>query len=372
MIKEGVPMISILERQLKFHKTATLLIIMSYIMSIIFISVGISYLNESKDIYLDNHSGDVKNSILLGIEFDKSFSMDKFIAYISSSKYDIKINSTAKVGKEDIVIFGHAFENKTAWKPNLLSGHYFNNKDYKDKKVVVVGRDLKSYCFIEDGQTYIKLDNEKFLVLGIVGRSNRQVLWNKAVYMPMQSLSKNMLAPLVQKSYLQVFISSNKLVSTEDANNIIKDFENKFTTIKVEKIPMDEGYSGISSTMNVLMVSGLVFVVAIVNIFAMTLFWIIDRRKEIAVRKVLGFTNEDVIKQILKEMFVISTLAMLLAFLLQCLINIIINKALKMDMTIKMNNLIISFAVIIISVFITSIIPVKVIFKTKLTEMLNL
>jgi len=188
----------------------------------------------------------------------------------------------------------------------------------------------------------------------------------------MQSLSKNMLAPLVQKSYLQVFISSNKLVSTEDANNIIKDFENKFTTIKVEKIPMDEGYSGISSTMNVLMVSGLVFVVAIVNIFAMTLFWIIDRRKEIAVRKVLGFTNEDVIKQILKEMFVISTLAMLLAFLLQCLINIIINKALKMDMTIKMNNLIISFAVIIISVFITSIIPVKVIFKTKLTEMLNL
>ncbi|MBC8060653.1 MAG: FtsX-like permease family protein [Clostridiaceae bacterium] len=365
-------MLNIIKRQFKFHKTATLLIIISYIMSITFISVGISYLNESRDTYLDNHSGDVKNSMLLSIEFDKSFSTDKFIAYISNSKYDIKINSTTKLGNNDVTIFGHEFENKAFWKPNLLSGHYFNNEDYRNKKVAVVGSNLKQYCFTKSGKTYINLDNETFLVLGIIGRDKREVLWSRAIFMPMQCLTKNMLLPLVENSKLQVFISSSKQLSSTESDDIIKDFENQFKGIKATKISIDEGYNGMSSTINVLMVSSLVFVVSIVNIFAMTLFWIIDRRKEIAVRKVLGFTNGDVIKQILKEMLVISTLAMLLSFLLQCLLNIIINNVLKMDMTIKTNNLIISFTVIITSVLVTSIIPVKVILKIKLTEMLNL
>jgi putative ABC transport system permease protein len=365
-------MITILKRQLKFHKIATLLIITSYIMSIIFISVGISYLNENRDIYLDNHSGEPKNSLLLDIDTDKSFSMDKFISYICNSKYDIKINTTTKIGKNDVTVIGHAFYNKAFWKPNLLSGDYFNTENYNGKKIAVVGSALKQYCVIENGQKFITLDNQKFLVIGIIGRNNRYVSWSNDIYMPIQCLTKNMMLHIVEKSHLQVFISSNKQISTAESENIIKDFENHFKAIKITTIPMDDDYDGMSSTINVLILSGLVFVVAIVNIFAMTLFWIIDRRKEVAVRKVLGFTNGDIIKQIVKEMLVISIVAMFVAFLFQCLLNIIINNALKLDMSIEINNLMISFAVICASVILTSIVPAKVILKIKLTEMLNL
>ncbi|MCB2300197.1 FtsX-like permease family protein [Clostridium tagluense] len=49
----------------------------------------------------------------------------------------------------------------------------------------------------------------------------------------------------------------------------------------------------ITSVTTVIVVSALIFIVSIVNIIAMTLFWILDKRKEIAVRKVLGFTLDD-------------------------------------------------------------------------------
>ena len=365
-------MINIVIHQFKFHKTATILIITSYIMSIIFISIGISYLNESRATYLDNHSGEPKNSMILNIDFDKSFSMDKFISYISNSKYDIKISTTAKIGNDDVSIIGHEFESTVFWQPNLLSGHYFNNKNYKDKKIVEIGSELKQYCSIENGQTYITLDNEKFLVIGTIGRNRRYVSWSKAIYMPVRCLTKNMLLPLVEKSNLQVLILSNKQLSISESNDIVKDFEDKFTNIKVTTSSLDDGYGGMSSTINVLMISSLVFIVAIVNIFAMTLFWIIDRRKEIAVRKVLGYTDGDIIKMILKEMLMISTMSMLIALLLQCLLNIIISNVLKIDMTIRLNNLITSFGVIIASILITSIVPVNLILKIKLTEILNL
>lgn len=367
-------MLNNIRRQFKFHGASTVFIVISYIITIIFISVGISYLNESKNIYLDNNSGDIKRSLMLSIEFDKSFQVDNFIDYIVNKdyNYDIKTYSTVRVGNKDVVVWGHKFQNKPYWQPHVLSGHYFASKGYYDKKVAVVGSGLQENCFFEDGNQYITLGRDKFPVIGFVGREKRMVHWSNTVYMPMECLNGNMISHLLEKGELQLFFLSNATISDIEIDNIVNDLKNQFNTITITKMPSSDKDTVFSSLQNVLLVSALIFIVSIVNIISMTLFWILDKRKEIAVRKVLGFTDGNIVKLILKEMIELGITAIILALMFQVLLNIFISNLLKMDMSIEINNIIVSISVVLVSILITSIVPIKVILKVKLTEILNL
>lgn len=367
-------MLNNIKRQLKFHRISTIFIVISYIITIVFISVGISYLNETKNIYLDNNSGqDGRNSLLLSIDFDNSFKVDNFIKYIVNKnyKYDIKTYSTVKIGSKDIVVWGHKFKNHPYWQPNILSGSYLGNNIYANEKVAVVGSDLKENCFWKNKKQYISLGGDNFSVLGFVGRKSRRVPWSNTVYIPMQSLNKSMMSHLLKKGELQLLFLSNSTILDTEENAIVNELKNKFNNINIAKIS-NNNESNNSSLGNVLMISTLIFIVSIVNIMAMTLFWILDKRKEIAVRKVLGFTNSDIIKLILKEMMGLGSIAVFFAFIMQLLLNIFICNFLKMDMPIEINNIIVSILTVLVSIFITSIVPIKIILKVKLTEILNL
>lgn len=361
-----------IKRHFKFHPTATVLIIISYIISIVFISLGISFLNEKEGIRLDNHTGDPEKQLMLNIEIGQDFEFDKFISYIINDtyQYDIKISSTAKIGSNDIVIIGHKYDSKPLWKPNLLSGSYFNNKDYDNKNIAVVGKNLESSCFWEAGRQYITINKEKYLVTGIMGRENREVMWNRMIYLPIECMETNLLNKLTEDKQINLLVTSKKIMTILDKDSIMNDFTNRFKNITITNIYSGEEKNN-SSVQNVVLISILIFIVSIVNVMAMTLFWIIDRRKEIAVRKVLGFTNEDIINLIIKEMISIGILAVFCSIIIQLVLNIAINSWLNMNLVIKMNNLIISIIVVLVSVFITSIAPIKIILKIKLTEILN-
>ncbi|MBU3127647.1 ABC transporter permease [Clostridium tagluense] len=367
-------MLNGIQRQLKFHTTSTVIIVISYIITTIFISVGISYLNENRNIYLDNNCGDTKKSFMISIKFDKSFQIDQFINYIvkKNYKYDIKTYSTAKVDDKDIVIWGHKFAKKPYWQANILDGNYFKSNGYSDKNVAVAGSDLKDKCFFENGNQYITLSGNKFSVIGFAGRQNRMVNWSNTIYMPMECLKGSLLSHLIEKSELQLLFLSNTVILNGEADNVLNDLKNQFNNINIIKIPSDDNDTSITSVTTVIMVSALIFIVSIVNIIAMTLFWILDKRKEIAVRKVLGFTDGDIIKLIIKEMLELGVISIFFSFMFQAVLNIFISNLLKINMIIEINNILISITVVLVSILITSIIPIKVILKVKLTEILSL
>lgn len=231
-------MLNNIKRQLKFQRLSTIFIVISYIITIIFISIGVSYLNESRNIYLDNNSGDPEKSLMLSVEFDKDFQVSDFLRYIiiKNYNYDIKTYSTVRIENNDIVVWGHKFYNKPYWQPNILDGDYFDNKGDLRNNVAVVGSALKEKCYSKNGYEYITLGGEDFSVLGFVGRENRDVHWKNTVYIPMERFNKNMITHLNEKGELQLLFLSNDTISQTEVDMIINDLKSEFDNISITEI----------------------------------------------------------------------------------------------------------------------------------------
>lgn len=367
-------MLNNIKRQLKFQRLSTIFIVISYIITIIFISIGVSYLNESRNIYLDNNSGEPEKSLMLSVEFNKDFQVNDLLKYIiiKNYNYDIKTYSTVRIEDNDIVVWGHKFYDKPYWQPNILSGDYFDNKGYLDKNVAVVGSGLKEKCYSKNKHEYITLGGEDFSVIGFAGRENRDVHWKNTVYIPMECLNKDMITHLNKKGELQLLFLSNKTISETEVDMIINDLKSEFDDIRIIEISGGNKNETSSSLYNVFMICVLIFTVSIVNIIALTFFWILDKRKEITLRKLLGYTSYDITKIVLKEMMEIGLVSICLSFMLQILLNLFVNHFIAIDIGLQINNIIISISVVLISIIITSILPIKVILKTKATGNLNL
>ena len=315
-----------IKRHIKAHPIAIILIIVSYIISILFISIGISFLNENKEAKLDNHTGDIEKQLMISIKINEDFEVDRFIDYLieDTYDYDIKLSSSVKIGNENIVIIGHKYKNKPYWKPNLLSGSYFNNKKYNDENIAIIGKDLEPSCFFKDDKKYISINEEKYLVVGVMGREKREVIYNKMIYIPINYMTSDLLNNSIINNEINLLITSRKEITQLDKELIIEGINSKFNNITISNLDNDYEYSD-GALINMVLISSLIFIVSIVNVMAMTLFWIMDRRKEIAVRKVLGFENKDIFNLIINEMITIGGLSIAFSMIIQSILNIILN-----------------------------------------------
>lgn len=357
-------------RHFKYHRTATYLIILSYIIAIVFLSVGVSYLNEQKEIDLDNHSGKSSKSLILSINITNLLEVDRFFNYLESDfkDFDIKVSHSMKIDEDEVIIIGHEFNKKPLWKPDVIYGKYFNEK-VKDDNSVVVGVNLKDKIKSDGNTDYINIKDTKYKVNGYIGRKNRKVPWADYVYMSLDNFYNKFSDEIKDKGEVNILLLSDKNITTADGDLIVNKLKSNFNEILIST-GMQDPNTNISSTKYVIGISALIFLVAIVNIMAMTLFWILDRTKEIAVRKILGFTNDDIIKQIIKEMMTFGFISIAISIVIQIILNFVLNNVLKISLIIGLNNIIISFLVVLFTVIFTSIVPIKIILNTKLTSIL--
>ncbi len=182
------------------------------------------------------------------------------------------------------------------------------------KNVVAIGRGKLKYATEEAGKRYITIESDKYEVIGIIG-SESSDYWDYKLVFHVNSLDKNVKEAIISKGSYTFEISSN-INKLDDA---YKEVYSNITSVDgsalIESKKMNStGDSYVLQSLETenMKINMLVYVFCIFNCMLMSEFWIIQRRKEIAVRKVYGMSDGKILKGIAGDMLGLCVVALVL------------------------------------------------------------
>lgn len=207
----------------------------------------------------------------------------------------------------------------------LSSGRVFNHQELVNlARVCVIGTEIKEELFLfEDAEgKYIKIDGQDFLVLGIIKPN---------IFMGNDLEGKTVLTPyttMMSKITYSKKIYSAQLSGFEDADMTVARDKVIMLMRKRHKIladdPNDFGVKSISESIEQFnsfsrILTGGVFIIAAISLLVggigimnIMLVTVMERTKEIGIRKALGARNRDILAQFLCESMVLAMFGSLL------------------------------------------------------------
>ena len=265
-------------------------------------------------------------------------------------------------------IFGTNEEYMETISTNIEKGRFFtNSEDKSGMRVTVIGDGIKK-AFFEDEEAigkYIKIDNMKFRVIGI--------LEEQAKFLGLFSTDKQAILPF--GAYKRIFskrgfmrlsvkVPEDKIEEAVDemsfvmrhirglkpnqkndfAINQTKAFEKQYNTLKIAI-----GGTGTFITLLSLIVGG----IGVMNIMFVS---VKERTREIGVRKAIGATKGMIMSQFLMEAVTICLLAGLIGLLFAYLGSFLLNKIFpsNLDLSLALFSILISMIVGVVSGIIPS------------------
>lgn len=143
------------------------------------------------------------------------------------------------------------------------------------------------------------------------------------------------------------------------------DFDAGLTTVEGTQAELKEAYDKQISNKNFLIIIG------ICNIVIVSAFWIVDRTKEIAIRKAFGANKMQISLMIFKELLILSIFASLIAIILQYIFMPIAGKYFDFAGTPSPKNIVlVSIAAFIVTI-ISTVIPVRNALHMEISECLK-
>ena len=251
-----------------------------------------------------------------------------------------------------------------SWRPNIINGRYLTKEEsLSNKKIAVIGNTIyktlfKDRKFSQDMK--INIYETEYEVVGVIGRTKRYSPQNAQIVIPYEnyfSLNKEDADP----SNILINISGAEPLDTSSIDENL-DKVNKPVYINDIKIPLKL----------ILVVGILLLVVTILNEGNMFTLWIINRKKEISIKKALGATNLIIIISTVVESIIISLISSIISLAIQYFIDIKLNSIL-MDYELRITwlNYIVAISISIVIAIISSLIPSKLILSIDPVEELR-
>ena len=189
----------------------------------------------------------------------------------------------------------------------MVSGHIPGTEeaDY-GKNVVALGRDKYQHAYERDGKHYVTLCLEEYEVVGVIGSSSDY--WDYKIVMNINCIGQKTQAYFIKNSSYELHLDSN----VSDIETLQQNYERIFENIKnadagssvLASIDKSKGKSTMENTYarQNIKVNYIVYAFCLVNSILVSYFWIIARRKEIAIRKAFGYSNIHIIKMLFADM----------------------------------------------------------------------
>jgi putative ABC transport system permease protein len=263
-------------------------------------------------------------------------------------------------------------EIRRAW--TLPQGRYFNQHEQsRADQVVVLGAIASHELFGNEnptGQT-VTIWNQPFKVVGVVGSSSWMVVPEAgddqfdAVYIPVTTLQR-----LLNLSKLNdITITTNSTGEVTRVAKAITDLlrtrhhigartPDDFTVTNQARQALAKGGmrpevaravvgNVASATMTALLASiaTVSLVVGGIGIMNIMLLSVIERTREIGIRRAVGARSHDVLLQFLLESVTLSVAGGLLGILIGCLVSVLISRSLQWSATISLLSVLLSFGV---------------------------
>lgn len=202
----------------------------------------------------------------------------------------------------------------------LISGHIPGTKesDYK-KNVVAVGRNKYKSAVDKNGKKYITFCMEEYEVIGVLGSASDY--WDNKIVFHVDSIGEKTLKHILNMAEYEIHIESNQYridELKEQYNILYTNIVNADNIASVNaSIDTSEGKETISVTYakENIKVNYIVYAFCLINNIIISYFWIITRRKEIAVRQTFGYSKLRLTGMLVKDMavMVITALALFIA-----------------------------------------------------------
>lgn len=352
--------------------------VMGYVISILIISMSIG---EIDNVTLNGKCeslGDIgkRSAIELYSHGDDEFKYNpqEIIKYLGSFG-EVSILNMGKVDvvkdnhKKRVEIIPTYYEKTPNWQPPLYRGSYIIPEQCRSgAKQVLIGINIAQTLGVKVGDK-ISIMGEKYEVEGIIGQAYDWNTYNYIMYISMEALPKEFVNVINKKliNNENHRLEANLLFRIKDEkvseinNKVNEKFNNNKFTMELGKIP-DYQVKYEKILKHRLESKIPLIVVAIINISTMSVFWVMSRRKELTVKKVLGAKDQYIKKSIKVDMLILSLVSAVIAIILQEFLYFVIEpKVIKYGYSFNLNwvNGSISIIIAIIVGYISSIFPAK-------------
>lgn len=363
------------------------LLIFGLVTSILLISLGTSfvsnlyYSDKAKSQYnpqkakvyditysaLKSSDSSVMNKLFSKIDNDTGLFINNLLLHTDASE----VNAYNKVS-------GEYFTNNNVWHYPLISGSYYTAEDVKKgNKVVVLGSNLLKRAYERNGNKYIEIEEEEYLIKGVIGIPNEKSSWDNRIIMPCTSMPKNYFENNLQRDLedISFVIYNEKGEYSQDIKQINTEgkklFDN-FTLDYLGELQDDNSLKIVVENPDFLLFVALIgYIITIIFAINITVFWIEKRKYEISVRKAFGFTNGSIMKMIFKEMIGFAIISFIIAIIVQFLLGLIVGSIANYTLKLYLPNLVIGLFVVLVTALVTTLIPAIKAIKVEPAEALK-
>ena len=363
------------------------LLIFGLVTSILLISLGTSfvsnlyYSDKAKNQYnpkkakvyditysaLKSSDSSVMNKLFSKVDNDTGLFINDLLLHTNASE----VNVYNKVS-------GEYFTNNNVWHYPLISGSYYTAEDVKKgNKVVVLGSKLLKEAYERNGNKYIEIEEEEYLIKGVIGIPDEKSSWDNRIIMPCTSMPKNYFENNLQRDLedISFVIYNEKGEYSQDIKQINAEgkklFDN-FTLDYLGELQDDNSLKIVVENPDFLLFVALIgYIITIIFAINITVFWIEKRKYEISVRKAFGFTNGSIMKMIFKEMIGFAIISFAIAIIVQFLLGLAVGSIANYTLKLYLPNLVIGLVVVLVTALVTTLIPAIKAIKVEPAEALK-
>ena len=363
------------------------LLIFGLVTSILLISLGTSfvsnlyYSDKAKNQYnpkkakvyditysaLKSSDSSVMNKLFSKVDNDTGLFINDLLLHTNASE----VNVYNKVS-------GEYFTNNNVWHYPLISGSYYTAEDVIiGNKVVVLGSKLLKEAYERNGNKYIEIEEEEYLIKGVIGIPDEKSSWDNRIIMPCTSMPKNYFENNLQRDLEDIsFVIYNE---KGEYSQVIKKinaegkklFDN-FTLDYLGELQDDNSLKIVVENPDFLLFVALIgYIITIIFAINITVFWIEKRKYEISVRKAFGFTNGSIMKMIFKEMIGFAIISFAIAIIVQFLLGLAVGSIANYTLKLYLPNLVIGLVVVLVTALVTTLIPAIKAIKVEPAEALK-
>ena len=363
------------------------LLIFGLVTSILLISLGTSfvsnlyYSDKVKNQYnpkkakvyditysaLKSSDSSVMNKLFSKVDNDTGLFINDLLLHTDASE----VNAYNKVS-------GEYFTNNNVWHYPLISGSYYTAEDVKKgNKVVVLGSKLLKEAYERNGNKYIEIEEEEYLIKGVIGIPDEKSSWDNRIIMPCTSMPKNYFENNLQRDLedISFVIYNEKGEYSQDIKQINAEGKKLFDNFSLDylgELQDDNSLKVVVENPDFLLFVALIgYIITIIFAINITVFWIEKRKYEISVRKAFGFTNGSIMKMIFKEMIGFAIISFAIAIIVQFLLGLAVGSIANYTLKLYLPNLVIGLFVVLVTALVTTLIPAIKAIKVEPAEALK-
>lgn len=342
--------------KLKKFRGKNIYLIIIFISISFFCSLGFGTLQS---MIIDRNGNGIssgKNSVYFNIKDGKSLSAEDFMKSVS----DVDNISLEKVNIICGSYTGKAiyFDSNSYKRNNMISGRFFENYDFaEDEPKAVVGKNVTKIVETdENGTKYIQCEGIKYKIIGVMGYEDRESSCDYQFIVNFNSYIK---------SFGNLFNAGNMCIDSNENFNILNQkIKNINDNVKFDKEDSNKQILVSNNVDSELILKIIIIIVLLIflNVFNITIQWVLKKKKEIGIKKAFGGTNFKIAWELILENQKLSIISFIIGYIIYAVViklNILKILGIKLYVIATICTLIFTLLISLI----TSIVAMRKVFK---------